>query len=76
MPDVAEGEGAEDGVAEGVDGDVAVGMGYEALVGGNLHPAEPHRKPGSEGVYVVSVADFEVHNRRFVAKVTIKFVFL
>ena len=61
MADVPEGEGPEEGVAEGVDGHVAVRVGHEAGFGGDADPAQPHRQPLREGVHVVSVSNSEFH---------------
>ena len=64
MADVPEGEGPEEGVAQGVDGDVAVRMGNKARFRRDAHPAQPHRQPFGEGVHVISVSDSEFHIRK------------
>ena len=61
MTDIPEGEGPEEGVAEGVDGDIPVRMGHEARFRRDAHPAQPHRQPFREGVHVISVSDSEFH---------------
>ena len=53
------GKSAKEGVTQGVDGHVAVGMGYEAHGRVDFQPAEPHREALAEGVDVVSLADSE-----------------
>ena len=65
MADVPEGEGAEEGVAQGVDGHVAVRVGHEARFRRDADPAQPHGKPFREGVYVVSVSDSDIHGRKY-----------
>ena len=61
VTDVPEGKGPEEGVAEGVDGHVAVRMGDKAGFRGDAHAAQPHRQPFREGVHVISVSDSEFH---------------
>jgi hypothetical protein len=61
---VAEGGGAEQCVAEGMDGHIAVGVGHESCSGGNLYASEPHREPFRYGVNVVSLSDSYLHNTK------------
>ena len=55
VSDVAQGERAEDGVAERVDGDIAVGVRHEARRAVDAHAAQPHREAFLQTVYVVSL---------------------
>ncbi len=64
VTDISQGKGAKEGVAQGMDSHVAVGMGYEAHGRVDPQPAEPHREPFAEGVDVVSLADSE-HVKRY-----------
>ena len=59
VADISQCKGAQEGVAQGMDGHVAIGMGYEAHGRVDLQPAEPHRESLAEGVDVVSLADSE-----------------
>ena len=63
MADVARAERAEDGVGEGVDEDVGVGVALEALVVRQLNAAEKKFAPLDEGVDVITNAD-AIHKNR------------
>ena len=56
VPYVAEGEGSEQGVAQGMNSHIAVGMGHEANSRRHLYSAEPHRQPHPKLMYVVSLS--------------------
>ena len=56
VADVAEGGGAEQGVAEGVEGHVGIAMAQQATVMGNVYSADDAPASGDEAVYVVSAA--------------------
>ncbi len=77
VADVAEREGAEQGVAEGVDRHVPVRVGHETHRALDLHAAEPHRQPFPQRMYIVAWSNPVIHNRSGVHKRTereIKFV--
>ena len=59
VANISQCKGAQEGVTQGVDGHVSVGMGYEAHGRVDFQPAEPHRESLAEGVDVVSLADSE-----------------
>ena len=61
VADVPEGQGPEEGVAEGVDGHVSVRMGDKAGRRRDAYAAQPHRQPIRKGMHVVSVSDSEFH---------------
>ena len=61
VADVSESEGAKEGVTEGMDCHIAVGMGYKAIFRRNLDAAEPHGKSFREGVDIITVAYSEIH---------------
>ena len=54
--DVAPGEAAENGVHEGVEQHVAVGVGADAVFSADFHSAEHERTVAAVGVHVVAVA--------------------
>ncbi len=64
VADVPEGQGPENGVAERVDGHIAVRVRHETDRRGDVHPAQPHGQPFLEGVHVVSVSDSEFHSHK------------
>ena len=55
--DVPQARGTEQGVAEGVDGHVAIGMGLQSLVVGHLDPGEHQGSAGTEAMGVDALAD-------------------
>ena len=61
MADVPQCQTAQQGVAQGVDGNISVRVGHEARGGRNLHPAQPHGKALGQGVYVVTVTYSDIH---------------
>ena len=65
----SERKAAQKGVAEGVDGHIAVRVGHETTVAGNLHAAQPHRQSRGEGVHVVPVSSPDIHSL-FFAKIS------
>ena len=56
LANVSEREGTEDGIAEGVDGHVSVGMGYEAVSVGYVCSAKTHTEAFSQCVHVIPVS--------------------
>ena len=64
VADIPEGQRPEEGVAKGVDGDIAVRMGHEARFRRDADPAQPHRQPFCEGMHVVSVSDSDFHSHK------------
>lgn len=60
-PDVSECKGAEKGVTQGVDGYIAIRMGYAAFDAVNLHTTQPKGKSFGKGMYVVSVSYSYIH---------------
>ena len=56
-PDVAQRKGAQQGVAQGMDGDVAVGMGDETLFAVDPVASQPHGQAFPQGVHIISVSD-------------------
>ena len=59
MADVAQGQAAQQGVAQGVDGHVPVRMGDAA--DGTVYPdaSQPQRQSLRQGMDVISVTDFD-----------------
>ena len=55
--DIAFGQRTEQGVGQGMQADITVGMGDDALVMRNPHAAEPDMVAGREGMDVVTGAD-------------------
>ena len=65
-PDIPESGGAEQGVAESVDGDIAVRMGDASFGVRDLHASEDEPQPVVKCVHVVTVPDSEIrHNIAF-----------
>ena len=56
VADVAQRERAQQGVAERVDGDIAVRVRHEALRALDAHSAQPHRQSIRQAVDVISLA--------------------
>ena len=68
MADVPEGEGPEEGVAEGVERHVAVGMGDAAdRAVFNADAPEPEGKAHREGVDVVAVACSDIFHKSVIS---------
>ena len=55
--DVAQTRGTKEGVAQGVDGHVAVGMGLQSLVVGHLDPGEHQGSARTEAMGVDTLSD-------------------
>jgi len=56
MAYVSETESPENGVAQGMDGDIAVRMGDKSLFGRYLHSTKMHREPFPQGMDIIAVS--------------------
>lgn len=61
VSDIAEGTGSEDGVGQGMERHIGIAVAQQPLFVGDADAAEYQGSPGSEAVYVESVA-YAVHN--------------
>ena len=69
LSDVDQGESAKKSVAERVYRNIAVRVCDASHRAFNLYSAQPYRQSFSEGVYVISVTDSDIHTQILSTKV-------
>ena len=62
VADIPQRQAAQQGVAEGVDGHITVGMCHKAGGRRDLHAAQPHGQAIGQGVHVVTVTYSDIHS--------------
>ena len=67
MADVPQRQAPQQGVAQGMDGDIAVGVGYKAGFGRDADAAQPHRQAFGQCMHVITVANSNIHSTKIIS---------